>query len=69
MALWRRWQLLRRALQPLASHGHAWLHNEAEAAAQQAAAVARELGAPQASAEVFDRCVQADHCNMLVPVT
>lgn len=56
MALWQRWQALRRALRPPTLLDlQAGLHGEVEAAAQQAAAVARELGAPASSMEVFDR--------------
>lgn len=59
MALWQRWQALRRAIQPLRPLGSALLHNEEEAARQQAAMVAQEMGRGQAGMEVFDRCAHA----------
>jgi hypothetical protein len=64
MALWQRWEVLRRALRPAlaaAGGGARGAVSDASAAAaeaaarQQAAAVAREMGAPQAAMEVFDR--------------
>jgi len=74
MALWQRWQTLSRMLRPLdvelrrtgrprapaaaAAAAAAALHNEAEAARQQAEVMAREMGGPKASMEVFDRCVR-----------